>query len=156
MQEQQMNCLLSWSIHSSDRYNRDIKLLKMTVLDFLNVTPASADSALLLCWVKRARLGGGVLSLLLKHRKITTILQCTSLKRPEAKTTITYLVAPAEVQKKRSSKKRLETLISYQQAWWRRRGYHPVGWCCSMLLLHHPRSSSLMLLWKNQVISMFK
>ena len=88
-----------------------------------DVTLACVDPALLQCWEEKVRQGAEC-TLLLKHRKgkITTILTSTSTRifepRVSPSTDKEYFNQAEKkktVRKKRNSKKRLKTLLSFQR-----------------------------------------
>ena len=109
-----------------------------------DVTLACVDPALLQCWEEKVRQGTEC-TLLLKHRKgkITTILTSTSTRILEPKVSpSTHKESSNQadkkktVRKKGNSKKRVETLLSFQRHLVEEKGLPPIR-----LMLQHDAAS---------------
>ena len=111
--------------------------MKMAGKVIPDVTLASADPQLLLCWEEKVRLGAEC-SLLLKHSKgkIVTILKSSSLTSLKPKISSSLPIIPPKAGKKkkktRNKKKRLESLLTYHQRLVTEKGMPP-----SRLMLQH-------------------
>ena len=105
----------------------------MLVNDIPNVTLASADPALLLCWENMVRQGTEC-SLLLKHSKgkIITILKSTGPRYLSKRILLQLLLILLQLRRRRKRKEeinRRDWKPSYltTNAWYKRKDCHPVN-----------------------------
>ena len=108
----------------------------MAATDIPDVTLASADPAILLCWEEQVKKGVDC-SILIKHSrgKITTILTSSKNRNVEAKVPGVAHSPSEKILKKKNKggkKKRLEKLLSYHQRLVEEKGLPP-----SRLMLQH-------------------
>jgi len=115
---------------------------KMAGANFLDHNLVSVDPSILSCWEEKVKEGFDC-TLLLKHSKgkVTTILKCSKLvASSDARASVPQLaVSPTQVEvakrkkkRRKMSKKKLESLLSYQERLAREKGLPP-----SRLMLQH-------------------
>ena len=107
-----------------------------------DITLASADPALLLCWEGKVKQGEECsLVLQFKGGKVVTTLTCKSTKKLEAKKSSPELLLPTPVEskKRKSRKPNMKKLLKYHQRLVNEKGLPP-----SKLMLKHANNEQLM------------